>query len=115
MKFFYYPDLMVVCDPEDQESPYFKERPTVIVEVVSPSSEAVDTETKFFAYTSIPSLQSYVIIFQAERKIIVHRREAEGSNVWSAQTLTRSDEWLELPEIGFRISMDTIYENVVMG
>jgi Uma2 family endonuclease len=115
MQFFYYPDLMIVCDPKDKESPYFKDRPTVIVEVVSPSSEATDTETKFFAYTSIPSLQSYVIIFQTERKIIVHRRSVEGITGWSAQTLTQPDEWLELPEIEFRISVGIIYENVEMG
>ncbi len=53
---FYYPDLLVTCDPSDNER-YFKTQPSVLVEVLSPSTERLDRREKFLSYIALPSLE----------------------------------------------------------
>jgi len=57
---FYYPDLLLSCDPDDRET-YFRRRPCLIVEVLSEATERIDRREKLYAYTQIPSLQEYVL------------------------------------------------------
>jgi len=47
--FFYYPDVLVICDPEDSEE-YFKTRPCLIIEVASPTTALIDKREKLLAY-----------------------------------------------------------------
>jgi Uma2 family endonuclease len=56
---FYYPDVMVVCDPEDSH-PIYKTRPTVLAEVMSDFKK--DHMEKLFGYQQIPSLEEYLVI-----------------------------------------------------
>ena len=58
---FYYPDVMVTCDPNDQETPTYKRFPILIVEVLSESTEAFDRGDKFADYQEITSLHEYVL------------------------------------------------------
>lgn len=60
---FYYPDVLVACDPTDNAT-YFRERPTVIFEVLSPDTERTDQRERRFAYSLVPSLKVYVIVAQ---------------------------------------------------
>jgi Uma2 family endonuclease len=69
---FYYPDLLVSCDPEDNEK-YYRTRPCLIVEVLSPTTERIDRREKFMAYTSLPSLQEYILIAQ-DRQAVIYMR-----------------------------------------
>lgn len=55
---FYYPDVMVACDPDDQD-PYFVRRPRLIIEVLSDNASR-DRIEKFLVYQRIPSLEEYV-------------------------------------------------------
>ncbi|WP_446007825.1 Uma2 family endonuclease [Candidatus Electrothrix sp.] len=71
---FYYPDLLVSCDPEDNED-YYRTRPCLIVEVLSPTTERIDRREKFMAYTSLPSLQEYVLIAQDRQAVMVFRQK----------------------------------------
>lgn len=107
--YFYYPDLMVACDPDDKESPLFKDRPLVLIEVTSPSSKDRDTETKVFAYMSIPSLRSYFIVSQEHRHIIHYRRTDEG---WTMSVHPEAGDRVELPELGLTLTLDEIYDRV---
>lgn len=59
--YFYYPDLLLACDPEDRE-PYYRRRPCMVVEVLSPSTERIDRREKLFAYQTIPSLREYLLV-----------------------------------------------------
>lgn len=110
--FYYYPDLMVSCDPEDKESPLFKERPLVLVEVLSASSRERDVETKVFAYTAIPSLRSYVILSQDRPEIRHYQRTADG---WSVSLLAAPDAVLDLPELGLQVPVADIYDRTGVG
>ena len=105
---FYYPDVMVTCDPEDRED-YFKSRPSLIIEVSSPSTVVIDRREKLLAYQKIPNLREYILISQDEIKVEVYRRDQGGR--WWEQTLEREGE-LELESVGLKIELNDVYEDV---
>ena len=65
---FYYPDVMAVCDENDMDD-YIKERPCLIVEVLSRSTANTDRREKVDAYLSLPSLQSYILVDSQMKRI----------------------------------------------
>src|ERR1700692_4715237 len=67
---FYYPDVMVACDPRDTDR-YFKRYPKVLVEVVSESTEAIDRREKFLSYRQIETLEEYVLVAQDRIEVTV--------------------------------------------
>jgi Uma2 family endonuclease len=107
---FYYPDLMVTCDPRDTER-YFMRYPKVLIEVLSAETERTDRREKFFSYTSIETLQEYVLVAQARREVTVFRRSAQ----WNPEVLTQSDQQLELPSLRFAMALSAIYRRVKLG
>ena len=104
---FYYPDLMVACDPRDTDR-YFKRYPKVLIEVLSPDTERTDRREKFLSYTRIESLEEYVLVAQDRREVTVFRR----SRQWQPEVLGQSKEALELASLGFALPLDLIYEGV---
>src|SRR5260370_16741838 len=60
---FYYPDVLVAGDPSDNAK-YFRERPTVVFEVLSPETERTDHREKWYAYALIDSPKDYAIVSQ---------------------------------------------------
>lgn len=72
----YYPDVMVVCEPDPD--PYEKTRPCVLVEVLSPSTRVVDLGEKRVAYLSLPSLQAYLVFDQDRTWAVGYYRAEEG-------------------------------------
>lgn len=105
---FYYPDVMVTCDPEDRED-YFKARPSLIIEVSSPSTVVIDRREKLLAYQRIQNLREYILISQDEIKVELYRRDPGGR--WWEQTLESEGE-LELESVGLKIDLNDIYEDV---
>lgn len=73
---FFYPDVMVSCGPDESEQDYETDA-CLIVEVLSGSTAAHDRTGKFAAYTKLPSLQTYLLVEQNERRIYAYAR-AEG-------------------------------------
>ncbi|WP_104990471.1 Uma2 family endonuclease [Deinococcus sp. NW-56] len=71
---FYYPDVMVACGPDNGE-PYFESSPCLLVEVLSRRTAATDRHAKYAAYTSPPSLRTYLIVAQEERRVYAYHRE----------------------------------------
>jgi Uma2 family endonuclease len=77
-----YPDVTVVCgalelDPEDKRQ-HTVVNPTLIVEVLSPSTEAYDRGEKLAHYRRIPSLQEILLVGHEERRVDVWRRSPSG-------------------------------------
>ena len=85
---FYYPDLLLSCDPEDNEE-YYRTRPCLIVEVLSPTTERIDRREKFMAYTSLPLLQEYVLIAQDRQAVMVFRRK----NSWKPELFQGGEQF----------------------
>ncbi|MDJ0796978.1 MAG: Uma2 family endonuclease [Calothrix sp. MO_167.B12] len=106
---FYYPDLLVTCDPNDREK-YFKTRPILIVEVLSNSNKTTDKREKPINYQSIDSLQEYVLVSQDEIKVEVYRQDAQEN--WSLTILGKEDQ-LHLDFIDLTLTMAEIYEDAI--
>lgn len=105
---YYYPDVMVVCDPKDRD-PYSKTAPTVIVEVTSPTTRSTDEREKRLAYLSIATLQEYVLVEQDRPEARVLRRADTGS--WE-QVGLGADDLMVLHSLDIVIPMQSIYEGV---
>ncbi len=70
---FYYPDLVLTCDPDDRET-YWCTRPCLIVEVLSPATERIDRGEKRLAYQTLDSLREYLLVAQDRPRVEVYRR-----------------------------------------
>ena len=108
---FFYPDIFVTCDPRDRapEASHVKRHPVLIVEVLSPTTEAYDRGNKFAAYRTLASLQEYVLVSTEQRRVEVFRRDDTGHWVLYPFAL---DEELELASIDFRCSLADVFEGV---
>lgn len=97
----------MVCDPveRDPDSPTHVTNPRVVVEVLSPSTEAYDREDKRRIDQMLPSLREYVLVSQDARRIELWRRTAEG---W-AQSVHGAGDRVALPSIGFELDVDELY------
>lgn len=102
---FYYPDLVVVCGI-DEEHDYYLTKPTVIVEVLSPSTALTDKREKWFAYQEIEGLKEYVMIEQESEHAEVYRKRDDG--LWSFIEFD-SNEDLEIESIDFKVPMNELY------
>jgi len=105
---FYYPDVMIGCDPRDIHELYLV-RPCLIIEVLSPATENIDRREKLFAYRTLPNLREYVLIGTEKKTVEVFRCEAKGE--WSLTTLEMGDA-LQLECIATAISLNDIYEDI---
>ena len=75
---YFYPDIMVTCAAADVSSPLAKSEPTLIIEVLSPSTAAYDRGLKFSQYRSLPRLQEYVLIDLDTRAVDTYTLGADG-------------------------------------
>ena len=57
-----YPDIVVSCDPQDRQESRRLHQPVLIVEVLSPSTEAYDRGLKFNQYKKLPSLRHHLLV-----------------------------------------------------
>jgi Uma2 family endonuclease len=78
----------------------------LIVEVLSPSTEAIDRREKLAAYRRIPSVQEYVLIAQSERSVEIYRRQDDLN--WSYLAFT-DDEAVTLDSVGLTLPINLIY------
>ncbi|MEG4810807.1 Uma2 family endonuclease [Microcoleus sp. F8-D3] len=107
---YYYPDVAVTCDERDTSSTEdFILYPSLIIEVLSPSTASFDRGDKFVDYQTSPSLQEYVLITQSEIKIEFFLLKAEGN--WVSQTYGQGDR-VEFVSANFSCAISEIYEKV---
>lgn len=97
------PDVVVTCTSIDLSTPVVAE-PTIIVEVISPSSEADDTLRKWLAYRGIASLKHYVVLSQDRRLVQIHSRARE---LWHERFV--SEGAIELDDPPLRIEVAALY------
>jgi len=107
-----YPDILVVCGEiqKDPEDPHAIVNPTVLIEVLSDSTAAVDREGKNHDYRRLPSLREYVLVSQRERSIEVYRRS--GPRRWVLEELI-SGERLQLVSLEVELAVDEIYRDAL--
>ena len=107
-----YPDVVVACDEprfEDAEVDTLL-NPTLIVEVLSPSTEDYDRGTKFEHYRTLPSLQEYLLLSQDKIHIVHYTRQADAT--WVLSETSRQEDHIQLPAIACDLSVAEIYAKV---
>ena len=102
-EYFYYPDVMVACRPDDTAS-HYRNHPCVLVEVMSPTTERTDRREKLFAYQQIAALEEYVLIGQDSIEVAIYRRADD----WAA-TRPNADGSVQLQSIGFELPVSALY------
>jgi len=104
---FYYPDLLLSCEPTDRET-YFRKQPCLIIEVLSESTERIDRREKMLAYQTMPSLLEYVLVAQDDRQVEIYRRR----NEWQPEIV--NDGLFHIDCLDVNISIDDVYEDVTV-
>ena len=106
-----YPDVMVICDePNFVDGRTTIDNPTVVIEVLSPSTALEDRNAKLDEYTRLDSVQEYILISQDEVKVERYKRHESGE--WRYLKVTGEDSELELPSIGCTLLLSVLYEDV---
>ncbi|CAN1210529.1 Putative restriction endonuclease domain-containing protein [Tumidithrix helvetica PCC 7403] len=111
---YHYPDLMVTYDPrdieaEDRGNNLFVQYPCLIVEVLSPSTEAYDRGGKFMQYRKLDTLQEYVLIQSELIGVECFRKNSQG--FWVLYPYEKG-ETLTLESIGFSLPVEDLYRQV---
>jgi len=112
---FFYPDVMVSCDPEDQlpEHDYVKNHPKLIIEVLSPSTEDIDRGRKFALYRKLESLEEYLLIDPRKYAIELFRRHS--NHEWLLLTREGIDSTITLESIDLNLSLHDLYDEIRMA
>jgi Uma2 family endonuclease len=107
-----YPDLMIICGPL-AIADNFRDtvtNPSIIIEVLSPSTEAYDRGKKFSYYQEVASLQEYVLVSQDEARVERFTRQADGT--WVPANFVGLESSLPLAGIDCQVPLATIYDRV---
>ncbi len=108
-----YPDVIALChDPQFEDATFDTLlNPSVIIEVLSPSTEAYDRGAKFAHYRSIEDLQLYILVAQDKPQIEVFRRQANGD--WLLSVAEGLEARVSLDTIGCELALADVYERVI--
>jgi Uma2 family endonuclease len=107
-----YPDVTVVCGKAqfDDEEKDTLLNPTVIIEVLSPSTEGYDRGRKFEHYRKLESLQEYVLIAQDTYHVEHYTRQPD--NQWLLSEIEGLQGTLHLPSINCDLPLADLYDKV---
>jgi len=103
---FYYPDLMLACEPDDRAD-YYREKPCLLIEVLCETTERIDRCEKLYAYTGIFSLSEYLLVAQDSRRLDLYCRATDD---WTHDSYTQGTVRLGCLEL--EIALDDIYADV---
>ena len=99
------PDASVQCGGVDDPTSLALDRPLIVVEVISPTSEQDDRRTKFAEYFSVATIRHYLIVDGDQRTVLHHRRSEDGS----IETKTLHDGWIDLDPPGFKVAVEDLF------
>jgi Uma2 family endonuclease len=106
---FVYPDISVTCEDRDKNTTQYITYPCLIIEVLSPTTEAYDRGNKFRLYRNNPSLQEYVLVSAEAIEIELFRKT--NTNDWRIINYQAGDV-VELQSINLSIPIEQIYEDI---
>lgn len=104
-----YPDVFVTCDKADLATERIFTAPTLVVEVLSPSTQAYDRSQKFALYRRIPALQEYILVDPDTRRVEGFRRGADG--LWVLHDMSDGDT-LESACLGLRVPLAEVFAGI---
>ena len=104
---FYYPDVVVTCDDRDRpNNEQYINHPSLIIEVLSPSTARFDRTEKFADYRTIPSLTEYVLVSTDRQNLDIFQRDDRGH--WS---LASNTDPIQLISVGCDVAIAEIYDD----
>lgn len=109
---YHYPDIVVVCDTPQFEDAHVDTllNPTLLIEVLSPSTEAYDRGGKFAHYRKIPTLREYLLVAQDQPSI---ERYVRQSDVWILTDAVGLEATVPLESIDCVLSLREVYDKVL--
>lgn len=109
VKSYYYPDVIVGCE-QDEADDYYLEKPCLIVEVTSQSTQWKDFTEKLVAYQKLASLQVYLIVAQDQPQVTLFYRDTEGG--WDVARFDNLEQSFTLPCPECTLTLADLYEGV---
>lgn len=109
-KSYYYPDVVVSCEQDDEDD-YYLETPCPIIEVLSESTAKRDRSEKLLAYMNIPTLRAYLLVEQDRAELEFFYKNADGGWV---ETFSGLEAVVQLP-CPASLSLAEIYEGVLLA
>lgn len=107
---YVYPDLTVVCGTPEFADGDNLCNPTLICEVLSPTTQDYDLGGKFARYRQLQSLREYLVV--AQDRISVMRFSRQDRHQWLLTEITDAQGTLDLPAIGCQLAIADVYEKV---
>jgi Uma2 family endonuclease len=111
-RLYTYPDVVVVCGEPKFEDAYVDTllNPTLIVEVISRSTETYDRGRKFLYHRTIDSLAEYLMVEQDEYRLEQYVKQADGR--WLLSEETSLEGAIDLASVECRLALSEVYERV---
>ena len=109
---FVYPDILVFCGERKSSGKLTGSlnNPTVVIEILSDSTENKDRKSKFRYYRSLPSFKEYILVDQYKPLIESFYRESDTK--WDIRTIQGIHETVKLNSLGISIPLEDIYDGV---
>lgn len=110
-RYFYYPDVMLCCDTDDNIGGYYREQPCIIVEVSSPATANVDRREKLLNYQRISSLRYYLLVSPEHVQVDYYQRNA--SKQWELASLEKGEALeIQCGDKKLQLTLEDIYEDI---
>lgn len=113
---YYYPDVVVSCresaDPTKAGDSLFADDPVLVIEVLSPGTEAIDRREKLAAYRQLPSLKEYALVAQDRQRVEIYRRA--GAIGWIYISYDPGDV-VELAAVQLSFPIASLYAGTDVG
>jgi Uma2 family endonuclease len=104
-----YPDLFVTCDRADLATEMIFRSPTLVIEVLSSSTQSYDRSQKFALYRRVPTLQEYILVDPDTHRVEAFRREPDGR--WMFDDMSQA-EALSAPSVGCRVALEKVFAGI---
>ena len=106
---FFYPDVVVSCSAADAADPRMVSEPTLVVEVLSPSTAGYDRGAKFALYRRLPSLREYALVDPETRHCDVFRKGEDG--LWVLHPFD-AGAGIALASVGVEVDAEALWDEV---
>ena len=104
----YRPDIWVACGETRNAKGDYVDEPSIVIEVLSPSTARIDRREKVISYRQIPSINEFVLVAQKPAHVMIYRR----SEQWTPQVLGSLEDVLQLRSVELAIPVRSIYRGV---
>ncbi|WP_045114822.1 Uma2 family endonuclease [Microscilla marina] len=110
-KHYVYPDVVVTCDANDvaNDQEVYVKHPSLVVEVLSKSTQGYDKNEKQKAYMRLPSLEYYMLIEQNTCEIELYSRQKD---LWSYALYNDPNQVIALPKLNLSLKVSDVYKRV---